>query len=347
MKIRKSTKIIALIFAFLLTAVFAVSCNKKGSDPTKNTPAQGTPGSFKDTEIKITALKGPTGIGITKLLEESAAGTTKGNYKITLAASPDELTGKIINGELDVVALPTNVAATLYNKSNGKIKIAALNTLGVLYILEKGDTIQSLSDLQGKKIYATGEGSVPEYVLNMILKSNEIDAEVEYLSEHSELAAAALAGRADIILLPEPFVTTVLSKNGDFRIAVDITKEFEKAAQGKSYENAVLTMGCIVVNAEFAERNKAAFNNFLDEYKASALYATSNVKETAQLVAKYEIMASAELAEKAIPNCNIVYIDGQEMQNMATDFFNALIAYDQDASSIGKKLPSDEIYYQR
>lgn len=167
------------------------------------------------------------------MLEESAAGTTKGNYKITLAASPDELTGKIINGELDVVALPTNVAATLYNKSNGKIKIAALNTLGVLYILEKGDTIQSLSDLQGKKIYATGEGSVPEYVLNMILKSNEIDAEVEYLSEHSELAAAALAGRADIILLPEPFVTTVLSKNGEFPDCGRISQRNLKKRAGK------------------------------------------------------------------------------------------------------------------
>lgn len=339
MKRNKSIKILSLFFIFLLTAAFAASCARQKTPQQTSEP--------QNTELKITALKGPTGIGITKLMEESQSGNTKGNYKITLAASPDELTGKIVKGEIDVAALPTNVAATLYNKSNGKIKIAALNTLGVLYILEKGNTLQSVADLQGKKIYATGEGSVPEYVLKAILSANNIDAEVEYLSEHSELAAAALAGKADIVMLPEPFVTTVVSKDKGFRIVLDLTKEYKAALRGTDAENAALTMGCIVVNAEFAEKNKEALNRFLDEYKESAEYANTNTAETAQLVAKYEIMASAELASIAIPNCNIVYIDGQEMQDLLAGFFRALVKYDTGASSLGGSIPTNEFYYQR
>lgn len=343
-----------MLFVLLLTAVFTVSCAggsdvgdattaPDGAAPTaKTTDAEK---NFKDTEIKIAALKGPTGIGITKLMSDSEAGVTKGNYKITLAGTPDELTGKIISGELDVAALPTNVAATLFNKSGGKVKLAALNTLGVLYVLQKGDAVQSVSDLNGKTIYATGQGAVPEYVLDYILKANNIDAKVEYMAEHSELAAAALAGRAELIMLPEPFVTTVTSKDGSFQVAIDLTKEFEAACNKNGAEGTVLTMGCIVVNAAFAEKNKEAFHNFLDEYRASAEFANSNVQETAAFVEKYEIMASAAAAEKAIPNCNIVYIEGADMKNKVEGFFKVLSDY--NISAIGGKIPGDELYYTR
>ena len=343
-------KLVVLFLVLAMTAVFAASCSSGKEDTGKATATAqtATPApekNYKDTEIKVAALKGPTGIGITKLMNDSEAGTTKGNYKISLAGSPDELTGKIVSGELDVAALPTNVAATLFNKSNGKVKLAALNTLGVLYILQKGDAIKSLSDLNGKTIYSTGQGTAAEYALDYILKSNKIDVKVEYMSEHSELAAAALAGRADLFMLPEPFVTTVTSKDSSFKIAVNITEEFEKACKTNGAEGTVLTMGCLVVNTAFAEKNKEALNNFLDEYKASALYATSNVKETAELVAKYEIMASAAAAEKAIPNCNIVYIDGTEMKNKVEGFFKVL--YDYNPNSIGGAVPGDELYYTK
>ena len=343
MKNRKGLK--TFLILFLIAAVIcAASCAERGGDP-KRTASPATQQTADDQPIRIAGLKGPTGIGLTKLMQDGAAGKTAGSYQIMLAGSPDELTGKIISGELDVAALPTNVAAALYQKSNGKVKLAALNTLGVLYILQKGDSVNSVRDLEGKTIYATGQGAVPEYVLDYILKTNGINAKVEYLSEHSELAAAALAGRAELVMLPEPFVTTVRAKDAEFRIAIDLTQAFAEACAASDAEGTVLSMGCIVVNTAFAEKRKAAFDRFLDEYKESAEYAVSHMEETARLVAEYGIMANEAVAAQAIPHCNIVYIEGTEMKNQVEGFFRLL--YDYNVSSVGGKLPEDEFYYKR
>ncbi len=261
------------------------------------------------TTLNVAALKGPTGMGMIKLIDDADKGNTKNEYKITLAGSPDEITGKIVSGEIQIAALPINLAANLYNKTNGKVQLLALNTLGVLYVLEKGEEINSVSDLEGKKIFATGQGATPEYILDYILKENNVNADVEFKTEHSELAALALSGNADIVMLPEPFVTNVLSKEAGFRVALDLTEEFERVSDG-----TVLSMGCIVVNKEFAEKNKQAVKDFLDEYKASTEFVNNNISEASDLIAKYGILASKELAEKAIPNCNIVFIEGGEME---------------------------------
>lgn len=291
------------------------------------------------TTINVATLKGPTGMGMINLIENADKGTTKNKYNFTLAGSPDEITGKIVSGEIDIAALPINLAANLYNKTNGKIQLAALNTLGVLYVLENGEEINSVSDLEGKKIFATGQGATPEYVLDYILKKNNVNVEVEYKSEHSELATLAVSGNADIVMLPEPFVTTVLSKDAGFRIALDLTKEFENVSDG-----TILSMGCIVVNIEFAKENKEAVKAFLEEYKASAEFVNNNVSEAAELISKHGIVPSKELAEKAIPNCNIVFIEGSEMEQKIKGFYELLNEY--NANSIGGKLPGEDFYYK-
>ncbi|HHT94181.1 MAG TPA: ABC transporter substrate-binding protein [Clostridia bacterium] len=291
------------------------------------------------TTINVAALKGPTGMGMIKLIDDADKGNTKNEYKITLAGSPDEITGKIVSGEIQIAALPINLAANLYNKTNGKVQLLALNTLGVLYVLEKGEEINSVSDLEGKKIFATGQGATPEYILDYILKENNVNADVEFKTEHSELAALALSGNADIVMLPEPFVTNVLSKEAGFRVALDLTEEFERVSDG-----TVLSMGCIVVNKEFAEKNKQAVKDFLDEYKASTEFVNNNISEASDLIAKYGILASKELAEKAIPNCNIVFIEGGEMEQKIKGFYELLNEY--NANSIGGKLPGEDFYYK-
>ncbi len=316
-------KIVPLL---IVLAVFMTACTKADKQD--------------KTTINVAALKGPTGMGMIKLINDAEKGSTKNEYNITLAGSPDEITGKIVSGEIQIAALPINLAANLYNKTNGKIQLLALNTLGVLYVLEKGEEINSVSDLEGRKIFATGQGATPEYVLDYILKKNNINAEVEYKTEHSELAALALSGNADIVMLPEPFVTNVLSKDAGFRIALDLTEEFEKVSEG-----TILSMGCIVVNKEFADKNRQAVNNFIDEYKASTEFVNNNISEASELIVKHGILASKELAEKAIPNCNIVCIDGSEMEQKIKGFYELLNEY--NPNSIGGKLPGDDFYYRR
>ena len=229
-------------------------------------------------------------------------------------------------------------------ESEHEISIAAINTLGVLHILERGDTIQSISDLEGKTIYATGQGSTPEYVLNYILQKNNIEnVTVEYMTEHAELAAALLAGDVNIALLPEPNVTAVLLKDNTIRQALDLTQEWDNTQKLNSLQQSQLAMGCIVARKEFIENNKQAFENFLKEYENSVNYVNANVTEAAALVQQYGIMDNAAAAEKAIPNCNIVFISGEEMKNALQGFYQVL--FDANPKSIGGVLPDEDFYY--
>lgn len=299
--------------------------------------------SEKKTEIgnepvNITMLKGPTGIGAVKLMEESEKNETDGNYNINVSAAADDAMAKIISGEVDIAAVPTNTAPLIYNKTNGNIEVLAVNTLGVLYIVENGDSIHTIKDLEGKTIYSSGQGAVPEYVLNYLLEKNNIEnVNIVYMTEHAEVAAALADGRADIALLPEPNVTAVIMKNSEIRIAVDVNDEWKKT------NGSELAMGCIVAGKEFIDENKEAVDIFLKEYNESIDYVNNNVSEAAELVEKYGIMASSDAAVKAIPNCNIVYKEKDEMKTMLEAFYDVL--YKANPKSVGGEIPDTELYY--
>ena len=297
-------------------------------------------------DINLAALSGPTALGMLDLLEKNDNGEAANNYNVTIASAPDEVTGKIISGELDIAAVPTNVAATLYNKTEGQVQIAALNTMGVLYILETGDTIHSVADLAGKTIYSTGQGSTPEYALNLVLEKNGLtpgtDVQVVYKADNTEIAPLLASGEAEVALLPQPFVTSVLAQNQNVRVALDMTEEWDKAVNGESG----LTMGCVVVRNDFAEQNKEALDRFLDEYKQSVETVTSEegLAHAAELAEKYNIVKAA-VAEKAIPECNIVFVEGDEMQKIAGGFLQVL--FDANPQAVGGQLPNDDFYYKR
>lgn len=297
-------------------------------------------------DINLAALSGPTALGMLDLLEKNDNGEAANNYNVTIASAPDEVTGKIISGELDIAAVPTNVAATLYNKTEGQVQIAALNTMGVLYILETGDTIHSVADLAGKTIYSTGQGSTPEYALNLVLEKNVLtpgtDVQVVYKADNTEIAPLLASGEAEVALLPQPFVTSVLAQNQNVRVALDMTEEWDKAVNGESG----LTMGCVVVRKDFAEQNKEALDRFLDEYKQSVETVTSEegLAHAAELAEKYNIVKAA-VAEKAIPECNIVFVEGDEMQKIAGGFLQVL--FDANPQAVGGQLPNDDFYYKR
>ncbi len=347
----KKLKSIALLLSLVLMVTAFAGCTKKEEVPTlpANEEEKGQEDENAQTEpvdMSIAVLKGPTGIGAVKLMSDAEEGSTKNNYTFEVLAAPDEAVGKIVSGEIDIAAVPTNLAATLYNKTEGNVQMAAINTLGVLYMLENGDTIQSVKDLSGKTVYSTGQGATPEYVLNYILQQNGLDnVEVEYMAEHAELATALASGEVSLGVLPEPNVTAVTMKNPDIRIALDLTQEWESAVKGTDKEGSVLAMGCIIARKDFIENNKAAFDTFLEEYKNSIDFVNSDTEDASVLVEKYGIMASAEAAKAAIPNCNIVYIDGAEMKDSITNFFDVL--FHADNKSVGGKLPDEDFYYAK
>lgn len=227
------------------------------------------------------------------------------------------------------------------------MRVLAINTLGVLYIVESGDTVRSVEDLRGKTIYASGKGNTPEYALNYVLTQNGIDpasdVTIEWKSEQAECLSALMAEENAIAMLPQPFVTTAQTKSENIRVALDLTEEWD-AIQAESDTPSTLVTGVVVGRTEFVEEHPEAVSAFLDHYQASVEYVNANVDEAAQLVGQYEIV-TAEVAQKALPECNIVFIEGAEMKDSLSGYLSVL--FEQNPKSVGGALPDDAFYYSR
>lgn len=312
-------KFLAILLS-LIIIIGATACSK-----TKKT----------DVTVNIGVLKGPTGMSAAWLMDQNDQKLSANEYNFTVAGTPDAITGQLINGDMDIAALPTNAISALYNKTEGKISVLGVNALGVLYILENGNSINSVSDLAGKTVLASGKGSTAEYVLNYILEKNGVIAEIVWAAEHSEAATLALKGDYDIVMLPEPFVTNVTAKSDAFRVALDLTEEWEALGNGE------LTMGGIAVRTAFLEEHPDAVKAFVEEYGKSVAFTNSQPEDAAKLIAKYEI-AAEEVAKNAIPRCNIVWLHGKDYKAVLENFLG--VVYDANPSGIGGKMPGNDFY---
>lgn len=292
--------------------------------------------------INIGCMKGPTGIGMIKLLSDSDEGKTEAKYNYTIAGTADEIATKLLKGDLDIAAVPCNLASVLYNKSEGEILTLAINTLGVLYIVEAGETITTVEDLKGKTIYSTGQGTTPEYTLRFLLSSAGLDPDkdvnIQFKSEAPEVLAALKQDNTAVAMLPQPYATVALNSDENIRIALDVTKEWENYNEG----NTVVT-GVLVARKSFIEENKSTLEVFLKEYEASTAYANSNIDNTAALLEKYDIFKAA-IAKKAIPYCNVTFITGADMKNKALAYLSVLL--NENPASIGGKLQEEMFYLE-
>lgn len=288
-----------------------------------------------DTEIRIAALKGPTGMGMVKLADKQ----NYPNYTVSIEASPDALNPRIISGEVDVAAVPVNLASVLYNKLDGDISVLAVSTLGVLYVVEAGSEVNSVADLAGKTVYATGQGATPEYILNYLLDKNGVagSVEVNYVGEHAALATMLANGSAEIGMLPEPNVTSTLAGNDDLRIALNLTEEWNKVCSTE------LVQGVVIARKSFVNEHPEAIEQFLREYEKSSAFVNENIDEAAKLIVDAGILGNVEIAKKAIPNCNISFSKGEAMHKAVEGMLTVL--FEANPKSIGGKLPDKDFYY--
>lgn len=332
-------KLLALLLSLLLLATLMVGCKEE----TPTSPTGSSIPSEDPIDVRIAGLKGPTTMGLVKVREAAEKGTARNNYKFTVAGTADEITPLLLKGELDLAAVPANLASVLYNRSEGEIVTLAINTLGVVYIVEKGNTVADLSDLKGKTIYATGQGSTPEYALRYILTQNGIDPDkdvtIEFKSQPDEVVALLKKGGNGIAMLPQPYVTVASNNVEGLEIKIDLNKEWEKLDT-----DSMFLTGVLVGRREFVEAHPDAIAEFLDEYKASTEYVNANPEEAAVLVEQAGIVKAA-IAQKAIPFCNITYIDGDKMQTALSGYLKVL--YDLNPKAVGGKLPADDFYYEK
>ena len=289
---------------------------------------------------RVVALKGPTAMGLVKLMKDDE---TAGAYDFTIAAAVDEVTPMLVKGEADIACVPANLASVLYNNTEGAVRVIAINTLGVLYIVENGDSVHSVKDLAGRTIYASGKGATPEFALNYILSGNGIDPEqdvtIEWKSEHAECLNALLADESGIAMLPQPFVTTAQMKAEGLRVALDLTAEWDALGADSS-----MITGVAVARSAFIDENPDAVGAFLDGYRASVEYVNANTDDAAALVGGYDIVPEP-VALKALPACNITFIEGDEMREKLSGYLAVL--FDAEPKSVGGKLPEDDFYFKR
>lgn len=344
-------RLIALFLtAFMILLAFAGCAETADESATESSSAvsngESSSAEVSKTDMKvavrIAGMKGPTSIGLVGILEESKKNTSDNEYEFTLAGTADEITPKLVKGELDIAAVPANLASVLYNNTSGKIKLLAVNNLGVLYIVAKNETVSSVEDLRGKTVIATGKGTTPEYTLRHILKENGIDPDkdvtLDFKSEATEVVAALSQAESAVAMLPQPYVTVALTKVEGLQTVLDLNEEWKKLDP----ESNIVT-GVIVVREEFARQNPEAVKAFLSEYKTSISDVNADHDAAAKLVVENGIFDNEAVIKRAIPYCNLKYIAGEDLKAAVNAYLEVL--FEQNPKSVGGKLPEDDFYY--
>ena len=335
-------KRIKSIVSLLLALALALSLAACGGTPanTEPEPSDDTPTA---AAVNLYVLSGPTGIGAMNLWAAADAGETENTYHITMPGANDEVVAAISNGEADIAAVATNLAATLYNKTEGGVTVLAVNTLGVLSLLSSGQEVGSIADLKGKTIYAPGQGANPEYILRYVLSGNGLDPDqdvtIQFVGQGSELLTVWQSDPEAIIMAPQPVATSILMQHEGARTLFDMTEEWDKVSGGES----TLMMGCVIVRNDFLRENPGAVALFLQDYAASIEKAQSDAAGTAALCEQYGLIPKAALAEKALPYCGLTFVTGTEMKAGLSGYLQVM--FDADPKSVGGALPGDDFYY--
>lgn len=323
-------RFVAILMVLVLMVGVFVGCGKEEKDERQG------------AEVRITAIAGPTGIGLVDLMQKSADKATVNTYTFNVVSDPTQAVAAITNGTADIAAVPTNLASTLYKKTGGKVQVLAVNTLGVLHILEQGDTVKNVQQLRGKTIYTDvkNKGANPEYILRYLLEKNGIDPDKDVTIEFAaDLDAAVASGEAKVILAPEPKASTYLMQNKALRRALNVTEEWNKV----STEDCALMMGCVIARTDYINANPDAIALFLEDYMASINVAKTDVEKAATLCETYKIIPKAAVARQAIPNCGLVYVSGNVMKTRLSAYLQVL--FDYNPAAIGGALPQDDFYY--
>ena len=344
-------KLLSLLLVIVLCSCTLLACGNtrengtNGSSNESNDPSDNSGGNSNigtSEAIKVSVLNGTTGFGMAYLMEQNSNNQLSNKYEINIETDATAIVASLLSGSIDMAALPTNAAANVYNKSNGKVQVIAINTLGVLYLAQKDDQIKEIGDLDGKTIYVPAQN--PTFIAKYILDSNNITAKLDSTTYDTPAAlqAAVVAGQVDLAILPQPVITAAIAgaKNAGhtYTIALDLTEEWNKIPGSEK-----LVQGCLVATKSFIDNNKSAVDAFLAEYENSINYLNTNVKEVAGLIVKHKIFANATVAEKAIPSCNVAFMSGYEMKNAMSAFIEAM--YGIAPSSVGNKIPDNGFYY--
>ena len=293
--------------------------------------------------IRVGAMSGPTAMGLVKLMDEAEQGETANSYEFAdLLTDASAFVAPLTEGSIDIAAVPSNLASVLYNNTQGGVEVLAINVMSVLNVVERGDTVSTVADLAGKTIYATGEGATPEAVLDYVLSANGLDPDsdltIQWCADTTEALSYISENEEAIAMLPQPFVTAACAKVEDLHVAFALSDEWAKIDP-----DSQIVTGVLVARTEFIEEHPEEIEAFLEEYAASAAYTAQDVEGAAALVVKYGILQAEPVAQKAIPNCAITCVTGEEMKETLSAYLDVLL--ETNPKLVGGAAPADDFYY--
>ena len=328
-------KLICMLLALALVLSMC-ACGKK------NEEKEAEPQPEADVPVKVMVLNGPTGFGMAGLMHNAAAGSAKQAYEFSVETDASNIAAALISGSVDIAALPTNAAAVVYNKTGGAVQALALNTRGVLYLLSDGNRkIVDISSLAGEIVYAPAQN--PSFILEALCRAYGMtpgeDITIDNsIAQPADLRTALASGQIHLAVLPEPMVTTALAENENLRVEMDLTEQWDMVQPQGS-----LVQGCVAVRKEFAEKHPTQVAAFLEEYQASIALCTDDPAAAAGYIAEAGILPKAELAQAALPNCNLCFVTGADMKSQLSAYLD--IIGQVNAQSIGGQRPGDDFYY--
>lgn len=352
---RTLTAVLALLLALCLSLPLTACGSGSPTETATGTGSETVTEAARDTDtatgqtvdknlnVNVAVLSGTTGFGMAQLMEQSSKGASALKYTFRVESDASNILPALLNGSVDIAALPTNAAANLYSKKASAVQVLAVNTLGVLYVVTgEGVSVSSFEDLKGKTVYCPAQN--PTFIFTALCRKNGLEPGKDITIDNTyaqpaELRTVLAAGKVDIAVLPEPMVTIARSANDKLTAALDLTAAWS-AAFG---ESAALAQGCVVVRTAFAEAHPAEVAAFLAEYEASVKFVMENPAEAGTMIETQGIFAKGAVAAKAIPHCNLCFITGQEMADKLTSFYTTLFGV--APASIGGAVPDNGLYY--
>lgn len=325
-------KKLALCLVMLLTISAFVSCGSSNNEEPKETK-----------EISVVVPDGLPSIATAKLMKEKPELMKGYNVSYSIEKTSENIVSTVLKGDTDIAIVPSNVAATQYNK-NEQYQIAGTVGWGAFYLIST-DGDKTLDQLKGSEIYNIGKGLTPDIVTKAVLKDKGYDADKDfnfsYVNGVTELAPTILAGKTNYAVVPEPALSQVMSKKSNLSIITDFNEEWKKI-NNSEYG---FPQSTIIVKKELVENDKKFVDKFLKAMEESCDFANNNKDDVASYCEEVGVSASKEIIPKVMEKANIKYVGIKDCYKEYNSYFEKLNEF--DAKTIGGKIPDEGVYMEK
>ena len=237
-------------------------------------------------------------------------------------------------GENAIVLMTAGRAARMYQISSGEYQMLAITNLCGPQLLVKGASPSSWDELRGRTIHAKANDPDQIAILRHLLVENGLDPDMNVTIEtdSSPYYRPEDSQKGDVYLLDPYNAAAAMAADSSLTLLADLGEEWADLSLGQ------IVAGCAVARTEFVQAHPEAISAFLSGMEQSS--AAMSDPDTA---VNYWSNPNQDVLLAALPHCGIAFVTGQDMKDLAEDYYLSLFQADPDA--IGGGLPYDDFYY--